>query len=72
MAYTAKLMLSVISHIDYSILYSSLLKLPSKSIISLLFGELSKSIISLLFWVSIPNTGHYDERSGIDSGAQYD
>ena len=34
-------MLSVVSNIDYNILYSLLFKLPSKSIISLLFGELS-------------------------------
>ena len=31
-------------------------KLSLKSIISLLFGELS--IISLLFWISIPNIGY--------------
>ena len=46
-------MLSVISITIFFILY--FFKLPSKSIISLLFGELSKSIIFLLFRVSIPN-----------------
>ena len=46
-------MLSKISIAIFLILY--FFKLPSKSVVSLLFGELSNIDISLPFWVSIPN-----------------
>ena len=61
-------MLSVISNIDYNILY--FFKLLSKLIISLLFGELSNtvSIISLLFSVSIPNPGYKLQVKNLFSG----
>ena len=50
-------MLSVISNIDYHILY--FFKLPSKTIICLAYFLVNYriSIISLLFRVSIPNPG---------------
>ena len=57
-------MLSVISNMDYNILY--FFKLPSKSIISLLVGELSKSIISLLVG-ELSNIDYFFTFLGIDS-----